>query len=180
VVARNCYYGLSFQENGDDLAGDLTTINCRRSYFPYGVRRHNLQLEVRHNGAGPGADACILIKRYGRDTGDITVRAHFSGVLAWRSLVNLSQDPSGGQTGTIDNIDIRLDVNPTVSDPYGAARLAISAYRGGREVADSPDIWRNVRLSGCMGRSAEAPVVYRTRAPRAGRVDVTQVASTCA
>jgi hypothetical protein len=63
LTAQNCYYGLSFQENGDDVVGNLTSVNCRRTYFPYGVRRHRIELDIRHDGQSPGADACILIKR---------------------------------------------------------------------------------------------------------------------
>jgi hypothetical protein len=175
LVARNCYYGLSFQENGDDVVGNLTSTNCRRTYFPYGVRRHTVELDISHDGRGPGADACILIKRYARDTGDIAVRARFHGVLEWSNLVNLSQEPPVGQTGVIENVTVQLAVDPGASDPYGAAPLALSAYRGGRPRDDSNDLWRNIRLSGCFARRRTSPVVYRVRAPRASRVAVSEL-----
>jgi len=170
LVAQNCYYGLSFQENGDDVFGDLTSINCRRTYFPYGVRRHQIDLDITHDGSSPGADSCILIKRYARDTGDIDLRARFHGVLAWSNLVNLSQEPPVGETGIIENVSVQLSMDVTVADPFDSARLAFSAYRGGSLSPTSNDTWRNIRLSGCLRQGKAAPVVYRTRIAHAPRV----------
>jgi hypothetical protein len=175
VVAENCYYGLSFQENGDDVSGDLASINCRRTYFPYGVRRHRIALDVLHDSHTLGADSCILIKRYARDTGDIDVRARFHGVLAWSNLVNLSQDPPPGETGVIENVNVQLSMDVTTADPHQAARLAFSAYSGGRQRVQSEDVWRNIRLSGCFGRHGASPVVYRTHAPRVSGLVVTEL-----
>jgi hypothetical protein len=120
-------------------------------------------LDIRHDGESPGADACILIKRYARDTADISVRARFHGVLAWSNLVNLSQEPPPDQTGVIEDVAVQLSIDITAADPNDAARLAFSAYRGGRPRAESKDIWRNIRLSGCFRQRGKSPVVYRTR-----------------
>jgi hypothetical protein len=165
LIARRCYYGLSFQENGDDVSGDLKAINCRRVYFPYGVRRHDVKLDIWHDLISPGADACILIKRYRRDTGDIRVAAHFAGALAWSNLVKLEQQPQGDEIGVIENISLDLEIDPSANDPWDAARLGISAYRSRRHVDRSDDIWRGITLSGCFGPTDKA-VIYRTHPER--------------
>lgn len=151
TVARNCYYGLSFQENGDDVTGDITTINCRRSYFPYGVHRHNVVLQVSHDGIGPGADACILVKRYLQDTGDIKLRASFSGVLKWRNLLKLEMQPPAGSVGTISDVDVELDVAGSSVPFPGMHLVGLGTWRNGRYEAKSRDVWRAIRVSGCSG-----------------------------
>jgi len=175
LVARNCYYGLSFQENGDDVVGNLQSIDCRRAYFPYGVSNHRISLDIHHSGVGPGADACILISRILRDTGSISVNARFEGSLPWRNLVHVTHQPKGSQSGVIENIDITIDVSPLASDPYQAARLALTSYRQGQPIESSMDVWRNIRLSGCLALAGgQAPVIYRSRSPRASGILIEQ------
>ncbi|MEO6388437.1 MAG: hypothetical protein ABIT16_12850 [Croceibacterium sp.] len=173
AVARSCYYGLNFMENGDDVFGELTSINCRRTYFPYGVRRHQIALQISHDGIGPGADGCIVIARKERDTGQISVDARFSGVLAWSNLVHLVQQHPAGQTGHIEDIDLRLAIDPAIRDPNNAARLALSAYSGRLRLASSLDVWRNINLSGCLDMRGRSPVVMHTRTQLGAGVTVT-------
>lgn len=178
VIARNCYYGACFEENGDDVRGTLSAQNCRRAYFAYGVEDHALHLEIGHDALAPGGDAALLIKRYARDTRRIALSARFEGMLAWRNLAKLEQQPPGGRTGIIEDIALDIDVAPGTFDPWGTVGLGISAYRGDKPVARSGDIWRNVTLSGCLGPVTRATRYY-TRSDAASqpiRTDLTKCA----
>lgn len=149
VEARNCYYGLSFQENGDDVAGSLRAVNCRRAYFPYGVRSHDLALDIHHDGVGPGGDACILVKRYRRDTQDLAIRARFSGELPWRHLLKLETQPPAGEVATIRDVDVRLEVDDAASARAQSNLVAIGALRNGQVQKRTSDRWEGIRVSSC-------------------------------
>lgn len=158
VTARNCYYGLSFEENGDQVRGNLVAQNCRRPYIAYGVRDHTLDLTISHDGRSAGGDAALLVKRYLLDTARINLTASFAGVLAWRNLVKLEQQPPHGQSGSIDDVTLNLLVAETAANPYDSVAVGMSAYRNGRQVENSDDMWRRTVLRGCLG-----PVQARTR-----------------
>lgn len=158
VVARNCYYGVSFQENGDRVRGDITAQNCRRPFFAYGVRDHRLNLAIDHDGTAAGGDCAILVKRYLRDTADIDLTARFDGVLAWSNLVKLEQHPPNGQSGTINDITIDLAVAQDARNPHDSVALGLSSYRGNNLLARSADRWGRTVLRGCFG-----PVRHRLR-----------------
>src|SRR5580698_1719650 len=74
-----CFYGPSFQQNGDEADIEWTAINAVRAYFPYGVAGHNANIHVWHDATSQGANACIDIKRYANDTKNIRLRADFHG-----------------------------------------------------------------------------------------------------
>ncbi len=150
LVARNCYYGVSFQENGDDATIDLATYECRRSYIGYGVARHAVDLRVRKGRASPAADACVLIKRYRRDTSNITVRASFEGTMVYPNFYKLEHQVKRGESGVIRNIDLSLDLAAGVANATDGVALGISAYRDDRQVGVSSDKWQSIRLRGCM------------------------------
>lgn len=173
VRATRCYYGLNFQENGDDVSGDFTAANCRRAYFPYGVSGHDVQLNISHDGSTPGADACILIARKARDTQGIRVRARFSGTLPWNNLVHLVQQPSLLEAAVIRDVSIDLFVDPSAQYRPNAATVGLTAYLGQAALPYTRDRWENISVSGCFGRMRGEPVVYHTRAPNA-QLRVTQ------
>lgn len=160
LVARNCYYGLSFQENGDGVSAELAAFDCRRAYFAYGIEAHSISLRVRHRRLAPGADACVLIKRYLRDTSAINIDADFAGTLGWHNFFKLEQHGPDGESGVIEAVNLALSISPTAANPYDTAALGISAYRADRLVRRSNDIWRGVHLSGCLGPVARAIRYY--------------------
>lgn len=172
VSATRCYYGLNFQENGDNVSGDLTAVNCRRAYFPYGVSGHDVQLDISHDGTTPGADACILIARKARDTQGIHVRARFAGTLPWNNLVHLVQQPGLLEAAVIRDVSIDLFVEPSAEYRPTASTLGLTAYLGQAALPVTSDRWENISLTGCFGRVRGEPVVFHTRAPNA-RVRVT-------
>lgn len=178
LVARNCYYGVSFQENGDDAVIDLATYECRRSYVGYGIARHSVDLRVRKGRAGPGADACVLIKRYRRDTSDIAVRATFDGTMIYPNFFKLEHQVKRGESGVIRNIDLALDLAANVENANGGSALGISAYRDDKQVSVSSDRWQSIRLRGCMP-SIEKPVRILTQASTAANQGISVDVSRC-
>lgn len=164
VLARRCYYGVNCIENGDDLSGDIMAIDTRRAYFVYGVTRHQLSIFVQHESSVIGAQACCLIKRYGRDTSDIDISLHFSGRLVWNDLVRLEQQPAQGTgPGRIERVRIRMMVAGDVQDPNNANRLALATFANGRPAQSSSDIWRDITLSGRLGNPRAVAVRAFTR-----------------
>lgn len=87
-VVDTCYYGPSFQEQGDDVYGDITTINCIRSYYLYGVTGHDVRLNVHHDGVARAGNGCIVIKRYDFDTLSHRIRANFHGAVPHATLID--------------------------------------------------------------------------------------------
>lgn len=150
--ATDCYYGLTFQENGDGVRGDFSARNCRRAYIAYGIRDHALTLDIEHDGRGPGADACLLIKRYQRDTAAISLAARFSGVLAWRNLAKLEHQHPAGVRGMIDTIALNISVDSRARNPYDATGLRLAALEdGGRRVPAGRSGWGHIQFRGCLG-----------------------------
>ena len=151
LVARNCYYGVSFQENGDRVQGSLTAHNCRRPYFAYGVRDHRWTLAIDHDGQTVGGDCAILVKRYLLDTAGIDLTARFEGVLAWSNLVKLEQQPPAGQWGSIDDVTINLTVAQDARNPHNAVGVGFSSYRDRKLVERSSDRWGRTVVRACFG-----------------------------
>ncbi|MEO7457423.1 MAG: hypothetical protein ABIY52_14255, partial [Gemmatimonadaceae bacterium] len=87
IRAMDCFYGPSFQNQGDDVRGYAYCYNVRRAYFPYGVTNHDVGLRIESDARNIGSNACIPITRSradkGRDTSHIRVRASFGGRLPW-------------------------------------------------------------------------------------------------
>lgn len=162
VTAVRCYYGISCIENGDDLTAHFTAVDCRRAYFVYGVARHDVTLDIRHNSGAVGAQASCLIKRYERDTTDITLRARFTGVIAWQDLVKLEQQPTSG-VGRIARVSVSLTVDPHVVEMHKANRLALSSVSSAGLMETSNDIWSDITLDGDLGSSGASAVQGRTR-----------------
>ena len=70
--AVNGYYGLNFQNNGDNFTAiNFRTFGYVRTYFPYGVDGHDVQ----YQSYGGDVFTDCLIKAYDRETRNIRVRA---------------------------------------------------------------------------------------------------------
>lgn len=164
LLAQRCYYGLNFQENGDDVRGNVTAIDCRRVYFPYGVTGHTIQLDISHHGDLPGADACILIASKLRETSSLDVTARFSGVLPWRNLVHFVHQPPEGRQAGIRDVTVRMTVDPAAVATGEAIPVGYTAYGVGGVLARSGEALQNVRVLGCVGNGGGKPaLVYHTR-----------------
>lgn len=176
--AIDCYYGINFQDQGDGLTGRLVTINCRRSYFPYGVSDHDLSVVVHHDSldVAPGAESCVLIKRYNRDTRNITLDISFSGVLAWAAISDTiripgscvtlehQHDPANGPS-IIENVAVTFNVISGTRDPYHVHRVVLRSLRAdGSEEKVTRNIWRNISIAGEL-RPGPAPAIVATSIP---------------
>lgn len=149
--AERCYYGINLQENGDDLLADLDARNCRRVYYAYGVARHSVRLDIRHNGFGPAATACILLVRALRDTRKIHVRARFSDFLPWTALVRFDQKPPFARGALIEDVTVEIDVDKAAIAWASPVAFAFSASNGRASPARNPGALRNIRILGRLG-----------------------------
>ena len=124
-VADTCFYGGSFQENGDNVRGHLTCRNVGRGWFYYGVTGHDMDIFVEDTGTStPAAESCILGKRKILDTKGNRIRATFSGVLKWTvSLVDLEHEPAAAPS-IVDANDIQVNVVKGYTDPNAIFAVA--------------------------------------------------------
>jgi hypothetical protein len=179
--ASHVFYAFSCLNQGDDVTGGYTALNCGRSYFPYGVARHDLTIRV-HGDEGviaPEAETSILIKSYDRPTSGIRLDVTFTGALRSPTCVSLeNQPPPAKPPSVIEDVDLRITVEPGITDPFGARRLVLRSYRadGTQETGHTGNIWRRIRLGGDL-RSATALTVLAEIAP-ATPVDLTIASGT--
>ncbi len=166
--ATRVFYGLSCQNNGDDVSGGFSTFDCGRSYFPYGVENHDLRIRVSHRGPGfgPTAETPVLIKSYGRPTSGIRLDVTFSGVLAWTgfcAILEHQHDP-GAPPSLIENVDLRITVESGTADPNGLRRLGLRSWAGStEEVGRTANVWRHIRFGGSLRPGSGAAVYARVR-----------------
>ena len=113
-VSRS-YYGLNFQHNGDDVtARAIRCDDVKRSYFPYGVSDHDIELEATGNATG---FTDVLISCYRRDTSNIRVKLKSRGKRGGDALVNLDHQNEVPNLALrnialdldVDDVDCRLD-----------------------------------------------------------------------
>ena len=108
LTVRRSYYGFSFQDNGDDVVGRrLRCDDVKRSYFPFGVANHDIELETINNATG---FTDVLIKCYNGDTSRLSVKVKCRGKRGGDAIVALDHQHQQGR-GTMRQIDIQLDVD---------------------------------------------------------------------
>jgi hypothetical protein len=106
-VSRS-YYGFSFQDAGDDVIGKRLRCNdVKRSYFPYGVSNHQIDLDTSNNSTG---FTDVLIKCYHKDTYGIRVNVRCRAKRSGDAIVALDHQHEKGR-GTISNVALTLDVD---------------------------------------------------------------------
>jgi hypothetical protein len=156
---RNCFYGLSCQENGDNITGGFTAKDVGRAYFPYGVSDHDLTLDIEQTTEHAAVETCCLIKRYARDTRNIRARIVFRGSYHLTAgggspppgcFVKLEMQPPEGTSGTIDNIDLTIELDENIVNTNQAHVLGFRSYlhNGTEETSTTDNIWSNIRLDG--------------------------------
>jgi len=102
------YYGLSFQHNGDDVvARGIRCNDVKRSYFPYGVDNHDIEVETTNNATG---FTDCLIKCYHRDTSNIRVKLKSRGKRGGDCIVNFDHHNEVPNLA-LRNINVDLDVD---------------------------------------------------------------------
>lgn len=107
AISRS-YYGLSFQHNGDDvIARAIRCDDVKRSYFPYGIDKHDIELEAINNATG-FTDA--LIKCYRRDTSNVRLKLTSRGKRGGDCIVNFDHHNEVPNLA-LRNISVDLDVD---------------------------------------------------------------------
>jgi hypothetical protein len=157
---KNCYYGPSFQENGDNVSGGFATENARRAYFAYGVTNHDLHISAHDDGDGPATECAFLIKRYQRDTSGIKLAIALSGSLdKYTELINLEHQPTSG-SGYIGEISLNLQLSRAIEDSAGIPRLVLRSYTGGsQDFGAISNEWGPISIDGNWGTVAGAHVI---------------------
>jgi len=108
LSVRQSYYGFSFQDAGDDVVGrGLRCQDVKRSYFPYGVSNHDIELDTSDNATG---FTDVLIKCYHRDTSALKVKVKCRGKRSGDAIVALDHQHELGR-GTMRDIQIALDLD---------------------------------------------------------------------
>jgi Pectate lyase superfamily protein len=108
LAVHASYYGFSFQDSGNDVVG--TGLQCRdvkRSYFPFGVTNHEIELDTADNHTG---FTDVLIKCYHNDTASIRVRVKCRGKRSGDAIVALDHQHELGR-GLMRDIRIDLDLD---------------------------------------------------------------------
>jgi hypothetical protein len=108
VTVSRSYYGLSFQHNGDDVvARGFRCEDVKRSYYPYGITNHDIELEAINNATGY---TDVLISCYRRNTTDIRVKLKSRGKRGGDAIVNLDhQNEVPGLM--LRNISVDMDID---------------------------------------------------------------------
>src|SRR5574340_620130 len=154
-VFTNTYYGPLFQNQGDNFTGEWTCNNCRRAYYSYGVRNHDVTIKVYHDGvAYYGSTGAIEIvsntveRPANSDTRNIRVRVTFSGSVAnYGSCVNFILIGASG--AKIDNVYVDLSLTDATWTS-GNIPVLFEAYdtNGGTRLTATDNSWDNIHLSG--------------------------------
>lgn len=154
---RNCFYGLSCQENGDNITGGFSAKDIGRVYFPYGVSNHDLAIDVENSSSHSDVETCCLIKRYARDTRNIRASLRFSGAFHLSPngtdpgcFVKLEMQPTQDAPATIDNIDLTIELDEEIDNTRQAYVLGFRSYlaNGTEETTTTSNVWSNIRLDG--------------------------------
>ena len=142
-VARS-YYGFNFQDNGDNVTGrGLRCSDVRRSYFPYGVSNHDIEIEAVNNATGY---ADVLIKCYHNDTVGIKVKVKSRGKRGGDAIVILDQQHERGR-GTIRTVNLDLDVDDA-DCLLNAVVLIRSLDAKGRPERQTQSRWDDITIDG--------------------------------
>lgn len=138
------YYGFSFQDNGDNVvARGLRCTDVKRSYFPYGISDHDIELDTSNNATG---FTDVLIKCYHGDTARISAKVRCRGKRGGDAIVALDQQHEKGR-GTIRDINLQLDVDDA-DCALDAVVLIRSFTPSARYEAHTRNRWDNISIDG--------------------------------
>lgn len=108
LSVKHAVYGFNFADCGDDVrARNLRCDDVKRSYFPYGVSNHDVELDTRNNATG---FTDVLIKCYAKDTYKLRMKVKCRGKRGGDAIVALDNQQDKGH-GMIRDIAIDLDVD---------------------------------------------------------------------
>jgi len=176
---RSGYYGLSFQNNGDNVTA--TGISChdiKRSYFPYGVTHHRIELAAEDNATG---FTDVLIKCYGPETADLAIKLRSRRKRSGDAIVAFDQEHPDDR-GMIR--DIRMELDVADADCALNTVILIRAFTPQSKVlTTTASQWRNLDFQGrveycssstqllTIGSQPQQPGIISMSAPMLRQID---------
>jgi hypothetical protein len=159
---NKCFYGVQTAGNGDNLfVRGYKSFNAGRSYFPWNVKNHDVELESTH---GAGFSDCLLkvycdssfgynrlenIKLKYQCDGQYT-----SGAAQFANDANIAfdiqqWDSGSNQAGEVSNIDIEFNISTNVSVVHRRAFVMRRYnYDGTNDSTSRSHIFINWKISG--------------------------------
>jgi hypothetical protein len=152
-------YCLTFLEDGDNVkASGIIATGARRTYFPYGIDNHDIQLSSFDNVD----HSDVLIKAYVNDTTNVRVKATFINNTADVAKVTIeSQHPPATQPtpGKLRNITVDMDD----TESSGTESIRFAYYRDAVETATSAEtLFDGITIRGSV---RHAPTCLVTQTP---------------
>lgn len=142
TVSRS-YYGFVFQNNGDDVtARNLRCNDVQRSYFPYGVSRHDIEIETLNNATGFND---ILLSCDRRDTSDLRVKVKCRGKRGGDGIVTFGHNDIGH--AVFRNISVDVDIDD-VDCGLATVFLFRSLDAGGKWQRATTRRWQSISIDG--------------------------------
>ena len=135
VSILNCYYGVVFQNNGDNFTATLNGENIRRLYYPSGVDGHDVVGTIKGNGlaANAGSTGCIFLKSDDVPLTNISAKFKYIGKLSHSNTIALVIQPTtvGIDAQTMENVSVSVDFKEANSDYRPDSIAAFRCYAGG-------------------------------------------------
>lgn len=143
AVSRSLY-GFNFQDAGDNVVGrGLRCNDVKRSYFPYGVSNHNIELDTSNNATG---FTDVLIKCYNKDTVGLRVKVKCRAKRSGDAIVALDQQVDRNE-GAIRNISLDIDIDD--ADCHLDAAILIRSFdRNRRTESVTNRRWDAISIDG--------------------------------
>ena len=108
------YYVLNCAENGDEVAGIISSNSGVRAYFVYGIDNHDVNITSYNHQKFSD----VVVARLLRDTGNIKLKYTCASTVTSACAVSI-QYQTDAMDASITNVDIQLDI--TVSNPVNPA-----------------------------------------------------------
>lgn len=154
---RHSVWGINFSDSGDELtARGVTCIDVMRSYFPYGVSDHDVELDIRDNHTGY---TDVLISCYWKDTKNLRVKFKSRGKRTGDTIVNMDhQNYTPGPM--IRNVSIDADVDDADCRVFAAMQFrAMTRDRRVESVTDRR--WDAITLDGDWRICERTKLIYQ-------------------
>lgn len=147
--ADRCGYGTSWRFSGDDVSiGMWYSTGPHRSYFPYGVRNHVVNIESRDQDAGD-----VLLKAYeGKGLDNITVNYTNIKSTAAQSAAPAVAVEFGDETpAAINNVRVNMRLHWPASGYFGHG-FQVNRYNnaGAADTTDRGHTLNGLTVSGVM------------------------------
>ena len=159
--ATGCFYGITFQDNGDYVTGGLYAVNCGRTYFAYGITGHEISIRRSDDGTGHAASAGDLIKRYANNTTNIRLSVAFTSgsvLSALASIVTIEHSNGDGAASIIDDIELTYHIPDNVTDAVTRLKLQSRASDASGEDSSSAHYTGRISIGGQLGQISVAHV----------------------